>query len=110
MTKRDVALAYVQAFCAGDLDRLETLFTPDLKFEGTFHTYRSRAAYMESLRSDPPERAGFDVRSVTEDEESVAIFYAYQKPDRTLTLAQLFKVKDRRICEVLLVFDGRGFD
>lgn len=46
--------------------------------------------------------------SITESEHSVAVFYEYQKPDRAMQIAQLFKIKDEKIYEVLLVFDGRG--
>jgi hypothetical protein len=57
----------------------------------------------------PPEACEYKVLSVTENEDSVAVFYEYQKPERIMQIAQLFQFKDRKIHEVLLVFDGRGF-
>ena len=109
MTNREVAMKYLRCFCAGDVDGLEPLLAPDLIFEGTFHTYHSDAEYLDSLRNDPPERCGYKVLSVTENEDSVAVFYEYEKPDREMQIAQLFKIKDQKINEVLLIFDGRGF-
>jgi hypothetical protein len=102
-------MEYLKHFCAGDVEKLEPLFAPDLKFAGTFHTYHSATDYLDRLRNDPPEQCDYKVLSVTEDGDSVAVFYEYQKPDRVMLIAQLFKLKEQKIDEVLLVFDGRGF-
>jgi hypothetical protein len=45
--------------------------------------------------------------SVTENGDTVAVFYEYDKRDVTLTIAQLFRFTDRQISEIRLVFDGR---
>lgn len=108
MTNREVAMEYIRYFCAGDIDKLEPLLSPDLSFTGTFHTYHSGAEYLDSLRKEPPEKSGYKVLSITENQASVAVFYEYEKPDRVMQIAQLFRIKDQKICEVLLVFDGRG--
>lgn len=109
MTNREVVLEYLRCFCAADIDSLESLLAVDLDFSGTFHTYRSASAYLSSLRNDLPEKCEYKVLSVTENEDSVAVFYEYQKPDRVMKIAQLFKIRNHKIREVLLVFDGRGF-
>jgi hypothetical protein len=46
---------------------------------------------------------------VTESDKHVALFYDYQKPDRTMQIAQLFRIEDERISDILLIFDSRGF-
>jgi hypothetical protein len=107
MSNRDIALEYVRRFCAADIDGLARLLAPELSFKGTFHAYRSAADYIDSLRSDPPVKCGYKVLSLTEGEGSVAVFYEYRKPDRTMTIAQLFRIADDRINDVLLIFDGR---
>lgn len=109
MTNREVAMEYLRCFCAGDIDGLEPLLAADLSFNGTFHEYRSREAYVGSLRLAPPEECRFEVLSVTESGDSVAVFYNYRKPDRIMTIAQWFKIQSGQIEDVLLVFDGRGF-
>ena len=109
MTNRDVAMEYLRCFCAGDIDGLSRLLAADLRFSGTFHTYASASEYLDSLRSDPPEKCEYKVLSVTEGEGAVAVFYEYQKPDRAMQIAQLFKIRDHKINEMLLIFDGRGF-
>jgi hypothetical protein len=108
MTNQEVVLAYIRRFCVGDIDGMEPLIAPDLRFDGTFHQYLSRAAYLDSLRNDPPEKCGYEVISLTEGGDNVAVFYNYKKPDRVIKIAQLFKIKNQKISEVLLVFDGRG--
>lgn len=101
-------MEYLRCFCAGDIDGLPPLLAADLMFSGTFHTYGSASEYLDSLRSDPPEKCKYKVLSITEGEDSVAVFYEYQKPDRVMRIAQLFKIRNHKINEVLLVFDGRG--
>ena len=109
MTNRDIALEYLRCFCAGDIDGLERLLAADLTFRGTFHAFGSAAEYLDSLRNDPPESCEYRVLSITESEDSVAVFYEYQKLDRSITISQWFKICENRIQDVVLVFDGRGF-
>ncbi len=109
MTNREIAMEYLRRFCAGDVEGLEPLLAPELRFSGTFHTFHSRKEYLDTLKENPPEECGYRVVSVTENEDSVALFYEYQKPGGVLQIAQLFKMRSNRIQEVLLVFDGRGF-
>ena len=109
MTNQDVALTYLKCFCAGDMDGLGSLLAVDLSFKGPFHAYGSSAEYLHSLRSDPPERCPYKILSVTENTDSVAVFYEYRKPDQVMQIAQLFRIADQKIKDVLLVFDGRGF-
>ncbi len=100
-------MAYLRCFCAGDIDGLEPLLAADLAFTGTFHTFHSASEYLDSLRSDPPGKCGYKLLSVTEDKDTVAVFYEYRKTDRTMLIAQLFKITERKIREMLVVFDGR---
>ena len=100
-------MEYLRCFCAGDIDGLEPLLATDLRFTGTFHAYGSASEYLNALRRDPPEQCGYRVMSVTEDQRSVAVFYEYMKSDRVKQMAQLFRFKDEKIHEVMLVFDGR---
>lgn len=108
--KRELALKYLKHFCAGDIDGLAPLLAPDLVFSGPLYTYDSSEEYLNSLRNDPPEKCGYKILDVADNPNSVAVFYEYHKPDRKLLIAQLFKIKDRKINSILLIFDGRGFD
>jgi len=108
LTQRDIAKRYLEYFCSGDIPGLETLLAPDLKFVGPFHVFHSKAGYLKCLQDDPPDTCRYKVLSVTENSDSVAVFYEYQKRDQTVVIAQLFKIRDQFIYETRLVFDSRG--
>ena len=108
MSKQELAIEYLRCFCDGNIDSLELLLSDDLKFEGTFHKFDSAAEYIHSLKNDPPVKAAFKVLSITENEDSVAVFYEYQKSQGSIKIAQLFKFKGQKIRDILLIFDGRN--
>ena len=105
MNNGELAEQFLRCFCAGDLDGLASLLTADLQFKGPFHQFRSRDAYLDSLKADPPEKCDYRVLSITEDEDTVSIYYEYVKSEGILTIAQLFTFKNHRISEMLLIFD-----
>ena len=107
MSHGEQALEFVRRFAAGDVHGLKALLCEDVQFAGPYLQVASRAAYLEALRSEPPEPCDVRVLSVTEDGDTVAVFYEYEKPAVTLTIAQLFRFRDQQICEIRLVFDGR---
>lgn len=109
MENRDIAMEFLRRFCAGDIEGLAPLMAEDLRFNGPLRQFRSRDAYLDSLRGDPPEPCGYRVLSVTEGGDHVSIYYEYEKRDRVQTMAQLCRLENQVIREILLVFDGRGF-
>ncbi|MEE9166865.1 MAG: hypothetical protein V3U24_05310 [Candidatus Neomarinimicrobiota bacterium] len=109
MNNREVALEFVKSFCAGDINELAPLLANDLKFKGPLFQFESSVAYMRSLQEDPPEKSGYRLLSVTESNDSVSIFYEYQKREGPITIAQSFRIANRKISEILLVFDTREF-
>ena len=109
MNNRELAIEFVRCFCAGDVSGLASILAEDLQFRGPFHHFGSNQAYLDSLEAEPPEKCGYRVLSITENGDSVSVYYDYEKSDRTITVAQLFTIADQRIGQILLVFDGRGF-
>jgi len=81
MTNREIALEYIRHFCAGDIEGLEPLLASNLTFTGTFHSFGSANEYLASLRNDPPGKCQYSILSVTENSDSVAVFYEYEKPN-----------------------------
>ncbi len=104
LPNREIALEFIERFCAGDVDGLTPLLAEDLQFKGPLFRFDSRAAYLDSLRGDL-EKTGYQILSVTENEDSVSVYYDYDKPGGAMTIAQLFKFRDRIISELTLVFD-----
>ena len=107
MTNREIALKYLSCFCAGDIEELQQLLAPHLKFSGTLHSYSSRVEYLDSLNNDSPGKCDYKLLSIAENDDSVAVFYDYKKPDQIVHIAQLFTISDQKIQEILLIFDGR---
>ena len=110
MNNRETALEYLRCFCDGDISGLEPLLAEDLQFSGPLFQFDSRAAYLDSLTADPLEKYSYKILSITESPQAVAIFYDFEKRDRDLTIAQMFKFKNQEIAEIIIVFDGRGFE
>ena len=81
----------------------------DLQFNGPLYQFSSRDTYLDSLRDDPLEKCSHQVLSITENDDSVSVYYNYEKSERVITIAQLFRFKNGKISELLLVFDGRVF-
>ena len=109
-TNRDLALDFVRCFSQGDVDGLLPLLDEELRFRGPLFEFDCRDDYLAALRSDPLDEVAFRLLAVTDDEEedTVAVFWVYEKVGSSLTIAQLFKFGDRRIREIVLVFDTRG--
>jgi len=107
MNNRDIALEFLRCFCAVDLAGLAPLLAKDLRLRGPLYRFDSRDSYLDSLKDDPPEECTYRVLSVTESKDCVSLYYDYDKRDRTITIAQLFRFENQRICEMLLVFDSK---
>lgn len=107
-TRREIAENYVQCFCGNDVQGLAALLAPGLRFTGPLYNFNSAQDYLESLENDPPEECGYEIFSVTENEDCVALFYKLSKPDRVISIAQLFRIERQKIQETVLVFDTRA--
>lgn len=106
---RDAALAFLDRFCAGDVEGLAALLAPELRVAGPLYRLDSREAYLEALRADPPLRCGYRLLSITEAADEALVLYDYRRPGGALTIAQHFRLRDGLIVEMLLVFDTTGW-
>ena len=95
----------MRCFAAGNVDGLALLLAENVRVLGPYLDVASRADYLAALQGDPPQPAGARILSVTGDGGAVAVFWEYQKPERAVTVAHLFRFRGARIAEMLLVFD-----
>ena len=109
MTPKNLAMAYIERFCAGDVKGLEELLNEQLRFTGPFLQAESKDAYLEGLTNGPPEPAEFRIMSVTESGKEVSIFWEYIKPDSRGVIAQWCRVEGNCIAEMRLVFNPMDF-
>ncbi len=107
-SNRDTVMAFLECFCGGNIEGLAFLLDEGLQVRGPLKRFSSRAQYLDSLRAEPPEVSDYDVLSVTEGNDSVAVFYNYGKSSGTLTVAQFFRFNNHLITEMRLVFDTDG--
>jgi hypothetical protein len=108
MTNQEIVRAYLRCFSRGDLDGLEVLLAPELAVKGPLLECHTAEQYLNALRKDPPQAADCTILSITEDDESVAVFYEYGKGGQPMTIAQLFWLRDERIRRMVIVFDARA--
>lgn len=87
----------VWCFCAGDIDGLAPMLAPDLRFKGTLYQNASGGEYLKSLKYDPPGRCSYKILNITEGCDCASIYYEYENPDKLITIAQLFKIKNQQI-------------
>jgi len=106
-SNKDIALEYVDFFCTGNIAGLSSILSPNLQFQGPLYTFNSSEAYLDSLK-DNLSKCDYHILEVTENRTSVAVFYDLEKPDKPLSIAQLFKIHNGQIEEILLIFDARG--
>jgi len=105
----ELTLAYVECFCASDLDSLAQLLARDLEFSGPYLRCHTAADYLAHLRSDPPEPAEFRVIAMKAlAADAVGIEWQYRKPGDSLLLWQHFTVRNGRIAKIRLEFRSGG--
>jgi len=59
LNNRELAIEFVRRFCAGDVATLAPLLAEEFRFSGPFFQFNSADAYLDALRRDPPETAGY---------------------------------------------------
>ena len=61
MTNREIALLFLNRFCAGDIEGLVPLLTADLQFQGPLFEFDTADEYLSRLRNDPPGACDHDI-------------------------------------------------
>lgn len=106
-----LALTYMDIFFSGkNLERLRPLLSDEFSFVGPLYQYNSADDYIRSLQSDPPKEFKYEITGSFGGEASVCLFFQFSKPGVCTPMAQVFEMKDGKICELLLVFDTEAFD
>lgn len=103
------ALTFVHAFARGDLDEIEGLLAEAFSFRGPLLVAKSRDAFVQSLREDPPTRAIVTLRRHVVSGNEEAVLYDLIVPGRSILLvAQWSREEAGRLVEMDLVFDTSG--
>ncbi len=109
MGQREISIEFLNYFCRGDIESLNTLLTEDFQLKGPFYQFNSRHAYLSHLAQDPPQESDFKILKIFEEGNEVGLFYEFSKPQCSTVIAQLYKFRGHQIAEILLIFDSRAF-
>jgi hypothetical protein len=110
MKPLDLAQQYMAAFFGHQpLESMEAILAPDLHFAGPFHKFNSAAAYMDSLKNDPPANVTYSILHTYENATSACLIYEFCKPGVRTCMAQTFEIKNKKISKIVLIFDRKTF-
>ncbi len=110
MSPLELAHKYMEIFFSGgDIEELGHIFSKDFTFSGPFYEFDSAEAYLDSLRSDPPENFCYELIRSFENESSACLVYQFSKTGISTPMAQMFEVSNGKICKILLIFDTGPF-
>lgn len=106
----ELARRYLDIFCSGDVEALRPLFHKDLLFEGPFSRFDSAGAYLSALNADPPRGISIQILAEFEKDQLACLIYEFRKDGIRTPMAQLFEIRDGKICRIKLIFDRADFD
>ena len=96
-------------FSGTELDELHHILDEDCTFEGPFFQSRSAEEYIMALKTDPPINCSYTLIESLEHEATACLFYQFEKPGITTPMAQLFGIKNDKICKIILIFNTTEF-
>ena len=99
---------YLEHFCSGNVDGVESTLAEGFRLRGPLFKFDSREAYIQSLREGPLEKASCRILATTQGDDTASVFYEYKKSSGSNVVAQFFRIKENKIVETLLVFDRGG--
>lgn len=110
MKPLQLALKYMDIFYGEkDPSLLKDIFHKDLIFDGPFYKFHSAKDYIDSLLEAPPKDMSFEIIESFENETSACLVYNFSKGEIKSKMSQLFKVKNEKISEIILIFDSKDF-
>ena len=96
-------------FSGQNLEDLAPLLSDDFSFVGPLFQFNNPQSYIEALKADPPKQSEYRIIHSFENSSSACLVYIFAKPGIRIPMAQLFKIQNNQINEILLIFDGRAF-
>jgi hypothetical protein len=110
MIAKELALRHMKIIFDGkDPRNLNTLLHDQFTFRGPFYQFSNKHDYIQSFIENPPRDFQYRILHISEDHNSVCIIYEFEKRGMITPMAQLFRIKEERIHEILLIFDSRPF-
>lgn len=106
MEPLDLANQYMEIFFESDsIDSLADILSKNCTFKGPFYQFDSAKAYIDSLKSDPPESVSYRIIESYQNEHSACLVYKFSKPGVSTVMSQVFEVSGVKISGIHLIFD-----
>jgi hypothetical protein len=100
---------YMEVFYrSGDFDKLNNIFSTDLKFEGPLYQFDTAEAYINSLKESSPGDYDFEIIEEYINESSVCLIYNFIKGSKHTLMAQTFLIEAGLIKEIRLIFNAQA--
>lgn len=110
MNKMKLVLKFMEILYAGqNLEELAPLLSKDFTFQGPLFQCNSAEEYIRVLKSDPPVGFKYNLIESYQNSNSVALFFLFSKPGIKVPMAQLFEIRNDKICKIYLIFDSKAF-
>ena len=105
-----VADGFFDAWTSKDFQRARSLLHEDVSFEGPIDSFSDADSYLASLRQLSGIVIGAEKRKVFVDGDDVCVIYDLKTaPVPSSRTSEWYRVRDRKIASVSVVFDARPF-
>src|SRR5262245_32095280 len=110
MTALDVATAFLDAFTAGDFDRVGTFLADDFTFDGPIAHYRSAADFLTGSKAfaDRIQPTWAKVAAFGDENEALLLYDLTMLTGARMRIADHFIVRDGRIQAEEILWDTHG--
>jgi len=104
MDSKFLAKSFVECFCKADIEGIDSLLSIQFNLKGPLFEFDSKQDYIESLNGNLEADPEAEILSVIGNTEEATAFYKY----RGNLIGQLFRCKEGKIYEAMLVFDTKN--
>jgi len=104
MDAKKLAKSFVTNFCEGSIAGVGAVLASDFRLSGPLFSFESKSEYLESLSGNLQADTNAEIISILGTDTETSVFFRYHNT----IIGQLFKCRNGKIFETLLVFDPRG--
>lgn len=104
MDAKKLAKSFVTSYCEGNIAGLGAVLASDFRLSGPLFRFESKSEYLDSLIGNLQADTNAEIISILGNDVEASVFFRYHNT----IIGQLFKCRNGKIFETLLVFDPRG--
>ncbi len=104
MDSEILAKSFVECFCKADVEGIDSLLSIQFNLKGPLLEFDSKQEYIDSLNGNLEADPEAKIFSVIGNANEATAFYKY----RGNLIGQLFRCKEGKIYETVLVFDTKN--